>query len=1555
MSAPAHVSDRSSLLRVSEALGERVSRRHGDQLYARCPAHEDSTPSLSVTWRDTATGGRTFVHCQRGCDVREVAAALGLSPSLTDLYDAPAGRPAGAGSGWAPPARQRKPKRAPASSTPHEAAVPSSAGRRRITATYGYVDPDGRPVFDVLRYSAAPKYGARGYDTAGRLVEPWKAPPVGRRVLYRLPEVRAAIAAGRPVYVVEGEKDADAVVAAGAAATTNPFGAADTPGRESAKWLPAYTEALRGAHVVLVADRDPAEKGYPGYRHALYVAGELAEVAASLRVVEAVAGKDAHDHLSAGHGLDELRGLAVDELRVLVAAAAAGGPAPASPPSPADPLPAVDLGRERDRRRGGGDGGPGDELPVVKVRDRFEAHPDGLFKRKPDAGKDGEGRRIVLTELLPVRVRLAARVQEDLCDGAPPELTHVDLVADRDGEAAPLAAVTRRRWESCSWVSELPWAAPFEDTPRGRSTLRNAILSTSGPVPLSTAYGALGWQEIDGRPVYIHAGGAIGESGPVEGVRVHVPAPLQPFALPPAPSTSEGLRAAVLASVAVLDALPPRIAAPLLGAAYRAPLGYSRVTVMPVGRRGSGKTAVAALAAQHFAPGARYNRMPGAGAGEAAATTFSLGELRFRAGDMLLPLDDLAPDRGPERASIRAAEIARSQFNRTGKMQGTRDGGIRPIHVPRSLALLTGEEGTTVESADSRIVSLRVARGDLDTRDALPALDTGGAPEHRAALTAALVTHYAPRIPMTGWLDDTARELKAGLVDPAPADLGLDDRHAESVADLATGWRAMLDMALARGALSRDEAGELWRRAWDGLTECKRHLMAGTASRTPVERLRELVAALLTRREITLTAREDGVPDDPTRLGWEPTGSLSEPWRRAGAVVGWTDGEKVWLHPGAVFPHLDRQATHEHEPLSLTKTGLGTALGDAAAIRTRTRQGIRYNAVPVRLGASRKPVDVWELDAEWLFGTDETDDDTPAPADPMPAPAGPPPDLADPAGIARGEPAESDSDGPGAAALENPDGAVLENPGAASAAIALGKPAERAADGPTPSSAGVSPGVSGTGAGGREAGAAGHYAAVAAICAGAVAWLARAEGEPGFVELPADVDVGGLLAWMEGQRLGHRNGRGTYRGARHGYGQLWVMPDLRRRLGWPATMPRRERGAKDTAAAAKVRASIAAAGWQMPETSAVGAWMVIYRPGGRRYYLVVPEWLDEPSPFGDAGVPARTLARRLGLYAHSTGIAYQWSPAVTGLQLISVTRPRIMDADRPELPPPARRPNRERDYLWQRKPQPDERDLPFVDAWDFNGLYLGASSSLPLAWGGYERLDSPAVDLTRPGYWKVELPRWSGGRLPDPFCVFGRDDDRAVWITTPTLKVAVELLGIEVEPLEAYLATEYGRVLDKWTRELSRARKGLIGLDDGDSRAVLAAVKGTYRHGVGRLDATANRDSGNRLWRPDWRHAVMAQARYTVTYRMTTAADTGRFPLAIATDAVVYATDAPLSVDAVPAGFRHGDELGAVKHLGRVPLADVVDLLSTGRTPAPTSPDGRTLGLMDTIKAGERL
>lgn len=56
-------------------------KRVGRRWVARCPAHDDKSPSLSLT---EAQDGRVLLHCFAGCSAFDVVSAVGLE--LSDLF-----------------------------------------------------------------------------------------------------------------------------------------------------------------------------------------------------------------------------------------------------------------------------------------------------------------------------------------------------------------------------------------------------------------------------------------------------------------------------------------------------------------------------------------------------------------------------------------------------------------------------------------------------------------------------------------------------------------------------------------------------------------------------------------------------------------------------------------------------------------------------------------------------------------------------------------------------------------------------------------------------------------------------------------------------------------------------------------------------------------------------------------------------------------------------------------------------------------------------------------------------------------------------------------------------------------------------------------------------------------------------------------------------------------------------------------------------------------------------------------------------------------------------
>lgn len=130
-----------------------------------------------------------------------------------------------------------------------------------------------------------------------------------QRTLYRLPEVLAAVAEGRTVYICEGEKDVEAARSIGLVATCNAMGADNGTGN---KWLPEFGKIFSGANVVVVPDQDE-----PGIRHAEWVISTLQGVARNVRVVNPAAGKDLADWIAVGATVADIEAEAVDAFELV--------------------------------------------------------------------------------------------------------------------------------------------------------------------------------------------------------------------------------------------------------------------------------------------------------------------------------------------------------------------------------------------------------------------------------------------------------------------------------------------------------------------------------------------------------------------------------------------------------------------------------------------------------------------------------------------------------------------------------------------------------------------------------------------------------------------------------------------------------------------------------------------------------------------------------------------------------------------------------------------------------------------------------------------------------------------------------------------------------------------------------------------------------------------------------------------------------------------------------------------------------------------------------------
>lgn len=142
---------------------------------------------------------------------------------------------------------------------------------RREVCRYSYVDQDGVILWEKIRFD--PK-GFSQVSADGR-------PSLDgiRRVLYRFPDI--VHRQGEPVWLCEGEKDADNLAALGFLATTHTEGAKESWSETMHAAWKEYAEALRGRDVVLLPDNDSV-----GVTHMTLVSDALRGIARSVKTVK---------------------------------------------------------------------------------------------------------------------------------------------------------------------------------------------------------------------------------------------------------------------------------------------------------------------------------------------------------------------------------------------------------------------------------------------------------------------------------------------------------------------------------------------------------------------------------------------------------------------------------------------------------------------------------------------------------------------------------------------------------------------------------------------------------------------------------------------------------------------------------------------------------------------------------------------------------------------------------------------------------------------------------------------------------------------------------------------------------------------------------------------------------------------------------------------------------------------------------------------------------------------------------------------------------------------
>jgi putative DNA primase/helicase len=270
--------DHRSCIEVAESPVDPLRRSHerSGEVFFNCFIHDDKRASLRINpkkdcWKcdPCGIGGNAWelMAARAGCDPRDKHSVL----AWRDAHGFGHGNGNSNGKGR-----------------------PSS--KLKIVAVYDYHDHAGNVVHQTVRLE--PKtFRQRRPDGNGGWI--WSLEGIAT-LPYRLPELLASDPTAE-TFIVEGEKDVDAIRERGGIATCNPMGAGN--------WADSYSIYLTGRRCVVLPDNDE-----PGRRHAHRVASSLVKhEAASVKILtlpDLPQRGDVSDWFDSGKTFEQLRGFA---------------------------------------------------------------------------------------------------------------------------------------------------------------------------------------------------------------------------------------------------------------------------------------------------------------------------------------------------------------------------------------------------------------------------------------------------------------------------------------------------------------------------------------------------------------------------------------------------------------------------------------------------------------------------------------------------------------------------------------------------------------------------------------------------------------------------------------------------------------------------------------------------------------------------------------------------------------------------------------------------------------------------------------------------------------------------------------------------------------------------------------------------------------------------------------------------------------------------------------------------------------------------------------------
>ena len=427
----------------------------------------------------------------------------------------------------------------------------------------------------------------------------------------------------------------------------------------------------------------------------------------------------------------------------------------------------------------------------------------------------------------------------------------------------------------------------MEPINKAEDYLRHAAQILGRDAQKQTKYGHTGWRNINGEWVYLHAGGAIGNTDhSIEMVEGRVD-----FSSYTLPNESCDTKEAVQSSLRFLDLAPYDITIPLLAMIFTAPLleifkqagisvGFS---LFVTGESGSQKSTMSALALCHYGEFTRTT-LPASFTG----TTNSVERLGYVLKDTVMVVDDRYPtDSAKEQDQMTSmfTRLVREYANRTGRTRCNPDGTLKQSFPPRGLAIFTMELSASGLSTIARGLEVCFKKG-------MVSLERLTVAQNDSGLLAQSMRGYLEWL--AGQFIDVSHRFGTEFITEREyyIDGSGHGQLPEHLAALTLGMKMFLEYAVSVEGLSHDDATKIMTAARHSLKQLGNHQSAEVIGESPVELMDSILAEMFASQTVILKdISGDTHPPRAELVGWsKPTSYFNSYHHKETSLhIGWAD------------------------------------------------------------------------------------------------------------------------------------------------------------------------------------------------------------------------------------------------------------------------------------------------------------------------------------------------------------------------------------------------------------------------------------------------------------------------------------------------------------------------------------------------------------------------------------------------------------------------------------------------------------------------------------------